>query len=144
MQIPDVNVLVSAFRDDATHHRVCRDWLEAACAIDERLGLSELALSGALRVLTHTRVFDPPTPTDAALGFAEALLQQPGAIRVRPGESHWRIFTRFCRQLKLAGNRIPDAYHAALCVEHGCEWVTLDRGFAAYPGLAVANPLIEA
>ena len=43
--------------------------------------------------------------------------------------------------LRLTGNRIPDAWHAALAIEHGCEWVTLDRGFAAYPGLRSVNLL---
>ena len=41
--------------------------------------------------------------------------------------------------LLLTGNRIPDAYHAALAIEHGCTWVTLDRGFAAYSGLRLVN-----
>ena len=43
--------------------------------------------------------------------------------------------------LRLTGNRLPDGYHAALAIEHGCEWVTLDRGFAVYPGLRARNLL---
>ena len=43
--------------------------------------------------------------------------------------------------LMLTGNRIPDAYHAALAIEHGCTWVTLDRGFAAYSVLRLVNLL---
>lgn len=43
--------------------------------------------------------------------------------------------------MQLTGNRIPDAYHAALMIEHGYEWVTLDRGFSAYPGLRTINLL---
>ena len=39
------------------------------------------------------------------------------------------------------GNRIPDAFHAALAIEHGCEWVSLDRGFSALPGLSFRNLL---
>ena len=53
MQSPDVNVLVSAFRADSEHHALCRGWLIEASAGRERLGLSELVLSGTLRVLTH-------------------------------------------------------------------------------------------
>ena len=67
MQSPDVNVLVCAFREDAVHHERCRTWLEKSLRDRERVGLSELVLSGVLRVLTHPRVFDPPTPSEEAI-----------------------------------------------------------------------------
>ena len=107
----------------------------------ERVGFSELVLSGVLRVLTHPRVFHPPTPSEAAIEFVDALLAQSAATTLRPGKGHWRIFRGMCASLRLTGNRIPDAWHAALAIEHGCEWVTLDRGFSAYPGLRWINPL---
>ena len=73
MQSPDVNVLVSAFRTDSEHHALCRRWLIEASAGRERLGLSELVLSGTLRVLTHPRIFHPSTPRDRALGLCRQL-----------------------------------------------------------------------
>ena len=141
MQSPDVNVLVSAFREDADHHVLCRTWLVDACSGREQIGLSELVLSGVLRVLTHPRVFHPPTPSEAATAFVDALLAQPASVPLRPGSGHWRIFRGMAAKLHLTGNRVPDAYHAALAIEHGCEWVTLDRGFAAYSGLRLNNLL---
>lgn len=92
MQSPDVNVLVSAFREDATHHVRCRGWLLAAVSGREQVGLSELVLSGALRALTHPRVFHPATPNEAATAFLDALLAQPASVRLRPGSGYWRIF----------------------------------------------------
>ena len=141
MQSPDVNVLVSAFREDADHHGLCRTWLVDACSGREQIGLSELVLSGVLRVLTHPRVFHPPTPSEAATAFVDALLAQPASVPLRPASGHWRIFRGMAATLRLTGNRVPDAYHAALAIEHGCEWVTLDRGFAAYSGLRLINLL---
>ena len=141
MQSPDVNILVSAFREDAVHHERCRAWLKDALADRERVGFSELVLSGVLRVLTHTKIFHPPTPSGAAVEFVDALLAQPGSMTLRPGDGHWRIFRGMAVALQLTGNRLPDAYHAALAIEHGCEWVTLDRGFAIYPGLRTLNLL---
>ena len=141
MQTPDVNVLVSAFRTDAPHHAVCKDWLEQALAGEELLALSELVLSGALRVLTHPKVFAPATPLPEALGFARALSLHPRVAPLRPGAGHWRIFLQLCERSHATGNRIPDAFHAALAIEHGCEWVTLDRGFSALPGLVFRNLL---
>ena len=141
MQSPDANVLVSAFREDASHHDRCREWLLEALSGREQIGLSELVLSGALRVLTHPRVFHPPTPNEAATAFVDALLAQPASVPLRPGNGHWRIFRGLTATLSLTGNRIPDAYHAALSIEHGCQWVTLDRGFSAFPGLRLVNLL---
>lgn len=141
MQSPDVSVLVSAFRADAPHHRACRRWLAEAMSGRDSVGLSELALSGVLRVLTHPRVFHPPTPGEAAIAFVDALRAQPAAAALRPGDGHWRIFRGMADTLRLTGNRLPDAYHAALAIEHGCEWVTLDRGYAIFPGLRILNLL---
>ncbi|MCY4451467.1 MAG: type II toxin-antitoxin system VapC family toxin [Immundisolibacterales bacterium] len=141
MQSPDVNVLVSAFREDAVQHGRCRSWLENSLSGRDRIGLSELVLSGVLRVLTHPRIFHPPTPNEAAISFVDALLAQPVSLPLRPGDGHWRIFRGMCTMLRLTGNRFPDAFHAALAIEHGCEWVTLDRGFSIYPGLRSVNLL---
>ena len=141
MQSPDVNVLVSAFREDAVHHERCRTWLVEAVSGRDRVGLFELVLSGVLRVLTHPRIFHPPTPGASAIAFVDALLAQSASTVLRPGGGHWRIFRGMSETLQLMGNRIPDAYHAALAIEHGCEWVTLDRGFSAYPGLRLINLL---
>ena len=141
MQSPDVNVLVSAFREDAVHHERCRRWLVEAMSGRDRVGLSELVLGGVLRVLTHPRIFNPPSPGAAAIAFVDALLAQPASTPLRPGGGHWRIFRGMSATLRLTGNRLLDAYHAALAVEHGCEWVTLDRGFSVYPGLRSVNLL---
>lgn len=141
MLSPDVNVLVSACRRDAPHHLLCRKWLEQALASDDLLAISELVLSGVLRVLTHPKVFNPPTPLAEAMRFTRTLLAHARVAAIRPGAGHWQIFAQLCETTHATGNRIPDAFHAALAVEHGCEWVTLDRGYAACAGLKYRNLL---
>lgn len=135
MLSPDVNILVSIYREDATHHRQCRHWLDKVLAAGRRIGVSELVLSGLLRVVTHPKIFDPPSPSSHAMSFIDALLARDGVSTLRPGGGHWRIFHGLCEQTQVHGNQVPDAYHAALAIEHGCEWITLDRGFGIYPGL---------
>ncbi len=142
MQSPDINVLVNAFREDAAHHDLCRAWLEAAVSRREPVGVSELVLSGALRILTHPRIFYPPTSSAAAAAFVDAVLAQPTVTPLRPGSGHWRIFRGLVASHHLTGNRTSDAYHAALAMEHGCEWVTLDHDFSAFPGLRLLNLLV--
>jgi uncharacterized protein len=141
MILPDVNVLVYAFRDASPDHARYRDWLRARVAAHEAFALSDLVLSGVLRVLTHPGVFSPPTPTDAAFEFVDALRAQPNAVLISPGPRHWEIFSGLCEDARAKGNLIPDAYHAALAMEHGCEWITTDRDYSRFRGLRWRHPL---
>jgi len=138
--LPDVNVLVHAFRADAADHSLCRPWLDSVINGDSRYGMSPQVLSGLVRVATHPKVFRQPSPLDEVLGFAELLLAQPHCVVVRPREGHWEIFTRLCREADARGNLVPDAWLAALAIESGCEWVTLDRDYARFPGLSWRPP----
>jgi uncharacterized protein len=133
MQLVDVNVLVAAFRDDAPGHKTCRGLVEAMVASSLPYGVSDLVLSGFVRVATHPRVFDPPAPVEDALAFAVAY--RTGAVPIAPGPRHWPIFTALCRSARAKGNLVPDAYFAALAIESGCEWITADRDFARFPDL---------
>jgi toxin-antitoxin system PIN domain toxin len=140
----DVNVLVYAFRPDAGDHERWRDWVQAATSSDAPFGVSPLALSGFVRVVTHPRVFARPDAVGDALDFTRALLARPTAVGVVAGPRHWAIFDRLCRAVDAKGNTVADAYHAALAIETGSEWITADRGFARFPGLRWRHPLAGA
>lgn len=140
MILPDVNVLVHAYREDAPRHAPVRAWLEELVHSDRAFGLSDFVLSGFLRVVTHRRIFAPPTPLEGALEFAEALRSQPNCIVLAPGDRHWSIFTRLCREGDARGNLVPDAYLAALAIESGSELVTTDRDFARFEDLDWRTP----
>lgn len=130
-----------AFREAAPDHGRYREWLRGVLVGDEPVAVSDLALSGFVRVVTHPRVFDPPDTVEAALAFAEAVRAQPAAIRVAPGVRHWSIFTNLCRATGVRGNLVPDAYLAALAIEIGAELISSDRDFARFPGLRWRHPL---
>lgn len=140
MLLPDVNVLVAAFRDDAPHHRECRAWLEAVVTGDESYAVADIVLSGFARVVTHPRVFTLPTPVEEALSFANVVREQPHCVTVSPGPRHWGIFQELCHGAQARGNLIPDAFLAALAIESGCELVTLDRDFSRFAGLRWRTP----
>jgi toxin-antitoxin system PIN domain toxin len=137
----DVNVLVHAFRPDADRHEEFRRWLEEQVASPEAFGVSELALSGFTRVVTHPSIFRPPSQLGDCLVAAEQIRGHPTCVTLRPGVRHWDIFADLCRAVGATGNPIPDAYHAALAIEHGCEFVTTDRAFGRFPGLKWRHPL---
>jgi toxin-antitoxin system PIN domain toxin len=141
MVVPDVNVLLYAFREELPEYEQARRWLEEALQSTEPIGLADVVTSGFLRIATHPRIYVPPTPIDAALDFIESLLDQDNCIRLEPGPAHWGIFTRLCQSLQLSGVGIPDAYLAALAIESDSEFITRDRDFARFPGLRSSNPL---
>ncbi len=141
MLIPDVNVLVGAFREDAPGHAALREWLDAALRGDAVVGVLDAVLCGFLRIVTHPRIFDPPTPLDAALDFGNRLRGHDRVVVLEPGPRHWSVFARLCREADARGNLVPDAYLAALALERGAELVTLDRDFARFPGLRWRDPL---
>jgi uncharacterized protein len=141
MILPDVNVLVYAHRGDAPDHARYASWLEGMARGDEAFGLADLVLSGFLRVVTHPRIFTPPTPLEDALAFATALRERPNCVSVVPGPRHWDLFISLCRRSGAKGNLIPDTYLAALAIDSGSEWITTDRGFARFPGLRWRHPL---
>ncbi len=107
---------------------------------DEAYGVSELVLSGFLRVVTHPKVFTKPSKLADALAFADQVRDQPNCIVVEPGPRHWEIFRRLCVENGVRGNLVPDAYLAALAIEAGCEWITTDRDFSRFPGLRWRHP----
>ena len=136
-----MNVLVYAFHEGAPNHDRFRVWLASAAASDEPFGISELVLSGFVRVSTHPRVFSPPAPVERAFDFVNALKAQPNAVVVSPGLRHWDIFERLCLAADAKGNLVADAYLAALAIESGSEWITTDRDFSRFPGLRWRHPL---
>jgi uncharacterized protein len=93
-----------------------------------------------VRITTGSRPFVVPSTLDEAFGFCRDLLDQPHARVIEPGDRHWDIFQRLCQSTETRGPRVTDAWLAALAIEHGCEWVTLDRDFARFPGLKWAAP----
>jgi uncharacterized protein len=137
----DVNVLVYAHRVDAPNHGRFREWLQSVVNSDGAYGLSDLVLSGFLRVVTHPRVFRQPTPLQTALTFLAEIRDRPNCVTVSPGERHWEIFTRLCKEAEARGNLVADAYLAALAIESGSEWITTDRDYARFPSLRWRHPL---
>lgn len=135
MILPDVNVLIYAFRRDLPQHTLCRAWLAEVVLGDARFGLSPLVLSAVIRITTNPRIFKTPSTIHEAFAFCDNLLGQPHCQIVQPGERHWDILRRLCIETDTRGSRVSDAWFAALAIESGCEWITLDRDYARFPGL---------
>jgi toxin-antitoxin system PIN domain toxin len=140
MMLPDVNVLIYAFRQETPYHSVCRAWLDRTVLGDARFGVSPLALAAVVRITTQSRSMQIPSTIDDAFGFCDDILGQPHCQVVEPRERHWGIFKRLCIETETRGRRVTDVWYAALAIEWGCEWVTMDRDFTRFPGLKWSIP----
>ena len=141
MILPDVNVLIYAFRQDSPHHTVCRPWLAEVIQGDARFALSPLGLSALVRVTTNPRAFRSPSTFTDAFGFCRDLMGQPHCQIAEPGERHWDIFERIYIESDTRGPRVGDAWFAALAIEWDCEWITFDRDYARFPDLKWRTPV---
>ena len=138
----DTNLLVYAHRADS-------EWRDRAAAC-----IRELAERRApwaipwpcshefLSVATHPRIWDPPTPTEAALDQVDAWLESPSLVLLAEGPEHWNELRALLEAGQIAGPRVHDARVAALCLAHGVrELWTADRDFSRFPSRATSNPL---
>ena len=141
MILPDVNVLIYAFRTDCGGHREYKAWLESVVYGAAAYGIAPQVLGGVARICTHPRIFARPSSPADVFAFCGALLEQPNATLIAPGERHWSIFASLCRQANATGNLVQDAWFAALAIESGCEWITTDRDYARFEGLKWRAPL---
>jgi uncharacterized protein len=138
--LPDVNVLLYAFRSDSVDHARYRGWLDEVVNGDEAYGISPQVLSSVVRIATHSRIYTNPSRLEEALSFARVLLEQPTCTVVQPGPRHFSLFEDLCRRAAATGNLVQDAWLAALAVEHGCEWISTDGDYARFPGLRWRRP----
>lgn len=130
--IPDVNVLVAAFRADHSHHACASDWLAATrstCAEGKAtLVLLVVVVAGFLRVTTNARVFVSPDSVEDAVAFVDALLESPG-VELQPGTAEWSLLRDKLLLLGLPGNLVTDAWIAAATQALAEHLVTFDRDF---------------
>ena len=138
----DTNVLVYAHRSDS-------EWHDRAAARVRQLaeGRSAWALPWPcvhefLAIVTHPRIYDPPTPLEHALSQVDAWLESPNVVLLAEGAEHWAHLRTLVDQGRIVGPRVHDARIAALCIAHGVrELWTVDRDFGRFPALVTSNPL---
>lgn len=141
MILPDVNVLIYAFREDSIRHVDYARWLGAAVSSGEELALHDMVLAGVIRVSTNPRVTALPSTTEKATRFVSWLRNAPGARWIPSGPATWDVFDRLVADDPgIRGNLVPDAHLAAAAIAHGARLATADRGFARFPGLRFFDP----
>jgi len=141
----DTNILVYARRSESSHHGAAVKLLRDLAEGQRPWGLPWPCVYEFLRVVTHPRVFDPPTDLDVALDDLASLLESPSLMLMGEGPVHPAHMRRAIASGRATGNLVHDAHIAALAVEHGVsELWTTDKDFARFPDLRIRNPFLEA
>ena len=137
----DTNILVFAHRRGTRHHDEALDLLRRLSSGPAPYALFWPSLYEFLRVVTHHRVFDPPSTPPEALQAVADLLSPPAVRALSETPSHEEVLRRVLGETPVTGNLMHDAHLVALAIEHGVhEILTLDGDFRQFPQVASRNP----
>lgn len=142
MTAVDTNILVYAHRADSTWHegadRVVQELAEGAAS----WAIPWPCLYEFFAIVTHPRIYRPPTPVGQALQQIDAWLESPTLVLLHEGDAFWDGLRPLLAQSAVQGGAVHDARIAALCHRHGVKTLlTADRDFSRFPGLRTKNPL---
>jgi toxin-antitoxin system PIN domain toxin len=139
----DTNILVYVHRQDSPWHEAAYARLAGLAESRSAWAIPWPCLHEFLAIVTHPRVYSPPSPLDRALAQVDAWLEAPGVVLLAETEGYWPGLRATLAAARVAGPQVHDARVAALCELHGVQelW-TADRDFGRFPGLKVRNPLV--
>lgn len=139
----DTNILVYAHREEAAWHEAAYARLAELAEGRTNWAIPWPCVHEFLAIVTHPRIFAPPTPLSGALDQVDAWLESPTLVLLAETPEHWSELRACVEAGRIVGPPIHDARIAALCVQHGVrELWTADRDFGRFPGLTVVNPLV--
>ncbi len=139
----DTNILVYAHREDTPWHRDAFECIKTIAEGRKPWAIPWPCIHELLAIVTHPKIFDPPTPLEIALKQVEAWLESPSLVLLSETDMHWSVMKESIKKGKIHGPMVHDARVAALCVEHGVrELWSADRDFSRFKDLTVKNPLI--
>lgn len=140
----DTNLLVYAHREDSSWHEPAYECLAGLAEGRSPWAIPWPCVHEFLAIVTHPRIFDPPTPLARALDQFDAWLESPSMALLSEAPGYWPELRRMVEAGRVSGPQVHDARVAALCHHHGVDelW-SADRDFGRFPGLTVRNPLVR-
>ncbi len=136
----DTNILVYAHREEVPEHMNALAWLTRLAEDPLPWGLPVFCLGEFVRVVTHPRIFDPPTRLASALDALFGLLASPSLRVLNPGPRYPELFSQHLQEADARGNLAFDTQIAAVCAEHHVTaLLTGDRDFARFSKLKLLS-----
>jgi hypothetical protein len=139
----DTNVLVYAHRRDSQWHDRAERLIRSLAEGKATWAIPWPCIYEFIAVVTHPRIYDPPSEVSQALEQAGAWMESPSLTLLAEGPGFETRLFRTLDRSRVVGPRVHDARVAALCLHHGVrELWTADRDFTRFAELTVRNPLV--
>ncbi|MCY4041325.1 MAG: PIN domain-containing protein [Gammaproteobacteria bacterium] len=140
----DTNILVYAHRSDSEWHGQASACVQNLAQGRVTWALPWPCLHEFFSIVTHPRIFDPPTTTAEALTQIDAWLEAPSLALIGESQSHWGMLRTLLREAHVRGPMVHDARVAVICIAHGVtELLSADRDLSRFTPLVVRNPLVN-
>ena len=139
----DTNIMVYAHREDSPFHDGAARCVTSLAEGRGAWSIPWPCVHEFLAIVTHPRIYRPPTPLELAIDQVAAWLETPTLVMLGESNGYWDQLARALMAGKVAGPQVHDARVASLCLHHGVDelW-TADRDFSRFAGLKVRNPLV--
>ena len=139
----DTNILVYAHRPESEWHSSAFPLIRSLTEGSELWAIPWPCVHEFFSVVTHPRIYAPPTPAERTFAQLREWLKAPSARLIGESGDHLAVLEKIVLAGKISGPAVHDARIAAICISHGVrELWSVDRGFSRMAGLKVRNPLI--
>ena len=139
----DTNILVYAVREDSLWHRAALACVRELAEGESTWAITWPSIHEFLAVVTHPRIYKPPTPLDDAILQVDYWRESPSLRLLGEEEGYWEHLKSLVVPGKTVGPLIHDARIAAICRNCGVREIwTADRDYSRFPGVPARNPLL--
>lgn len=140
MIIPDVQLIIHAYRAEAPDHQSCLTWWQSLLSGNDEVGMPDAVLFAFLRISTNPRIFLSPYSVGEAWTEMQAWLACPCVTRL---DGAWLLqqTVDLLALIGTGGNLVSDAQIAAAALMNHATVHTQDADFRKFPGLTHHNPI---
>jgi toxin-antitoxin system PIN domain toxin len=143
----DTNVLVYSVRADSPFHAAALKRVKQLAESTAPWAIPWPCIHEFLAIVTHPRIYRPPTPVKDALQQVEYWKESPSLRLLGEGAGaeaarYWEHLRTTLEVSEARGPRVHDARVAAIYRASGVREIwSADRDFSSMPGLLIRNPL---
>jgi toxin-antitoxin system PIN domain toxin len=139
----DSNLLVYAHREDSPWHDIAYARIAELAEGRAPWAIPWPCIHEFLAIVTHPRIYSPPTPLENAIDQIEAWLESPTLVVLSESADYWPLLRATLLTGRVSGPQVHDARIVTVCQQHGVsELWSADRDFGRFSGLTVRNPLV--
>ena len=138
----DTNILVYAHRADSAWHQAADRVVQELAEGRASWAIPWPCLYEFFAIVTHPKIYQPPTPPAQALTQIDYWLESPSLVLLHEGDRFWDTLQPLVAASAVRGGAVHDARVAALCLRNGVKTLfSADRDFSRFSGLRTENPL---